>query len=135
MIERYGPFETEAVGHYLTLSAPRGGGLSFEGFGMVARDGRLVTAEWFTCTGHLTFFDALTPDEHEAANHLYRESRNSIREDRWRATMAVGGAAGFHAGPLAADYRREGGHVAGMAVGGPLGYIALHEPPSPDPEP
>ena len=138
VVERYGPFDIETVGRHQTLSTPRRGGLglTFEGYGMQARDGRLVTAEWFTCTGHLTFFDTLTPDEREEANRAYREYRDRLSEDRQRPYMAVAGAAVFHAQWPASEYRCGGERAAGIAIAGVAGWAAYHEPPySPEPTP
>ena len=129
VVARYGPFDVETVGRYQLLSAPRAG-FSFEGWGILARDGKLVHAVWYTCTAHVTYFDALLADEHRDCWEQVQAHRDRVREDRHRARMAAAGAAGVHAGPLADDYRRDGERLAGMAAAGSAGFIACYEPPS-----
>ena len=109
VIAEYGPFHIENYGRYTVLSDIQAGGLGgFEGYGIVAKDGRLVAAGWYTCVGGLKFFDTLTPAEAAEFIALRDTERERRHKEQWAGVMAAGG---------------------------PLGVIALWGPVQPDPSP
>jgi hypothetical protein len=55
VIEQHGPFGVETVGRYQLLREPAPPGtIEFEGYRILARDGVLVLAGWWTCTAGRT---------------------------------------------------------------------------------
>ena len=94
VVAAHGPFHVETVGPYQRLAGPLSvGGISFEGYGIVAKDGRLVGAGWATCTGRVTFFDTLTPAEWGEVSEAFRKHRDQLWEAERAAWMAVSGVA------------------------------------------
>lgn len=94
IVMTHGPFHIETVGSYQRLADPKSlEGIGFEGYVIVARDNRLVGAGWWTCVGHIKFFDTLTPAEGKEANRVFRIHRQQKWEVVRNARMAVLGAA------------------------------------------
>lgn len=109
VVAAHGPFHVEQFGPYTLLTDARlAGGFSFEGYAIVAKHGRARASWWYTCVGGLTFFDALTPTEAVEFPALRDADRDRRHQDR---------------------------RAVSMAAIGPVGYIALCEPPLPPDEP
>ena|SRR5579883_1886107 len=89
----YGPFAIIPLGRYHVIRPPRFPGIAFESYGMVAKDGRLVYATWWTCVGKVEFFNKLSSEEWDEVNQLYREDRDRREATRRAAQMAVAGPA------------------------------------------
>lgn len=135
VIEQHGPFGVETVGRYQLLREPAPPGtIEFEGYRILARDGVLVLAGWWTCTANVTFFDTLTREEHEQVGRLLEEHRRQLVEALQAARMAVVGPAGWWGWSAWGEEQQSALPNAHMAVGGPGGYTAWYGPTTPAPE-
>ena len=92
VVERYGTFRMTVAGRYAALEEPGNYVMSFENFRIVARDGELVGAGWYTCTADIEFFNTLTKAEWQECDEAIRERQRQIGADRRDAWRAVTGA-------------------------------------------
>jgi hypothetical protein len=92
-LSKHGPHTVQPLGRYTRLTDVSDGGAAFEGRFLIAKDGRLAAAGWWTCTGKVRFFDKLTPEEWVEVDRLYREYRDQQDAARRAAQMAVAGFA------------------------------------------
>ncbi len=123
VIAKHGPFHVSRFGPYVTLEpvSMANAVMAFESYQIIAKDGRLRTAAWWTCTGNLTFFNSLSPDDEAdfvAARTNYRRERGLAR---LAAQMAIAGG-GFHEHVLSIP-QPDPARDARLAVAGAGAYI------------
>lgn len=107
-VAKYGPFGTTTYDRYTVLEEPGEHFFSFEGYRIVARDGKLVGAAWWTCTGSVVFFDALSPEEWADCNDTIQERRRQQYLQKLLPRMAITGVIGYvQPEPPPADPRDE----------------------------
>jgi hypothetical protein len=95
VVAAHGPFRVTTAGRYQELRPAGEVGLMFEGYRIVARDGRLVGAGWWTCTGSLEFFNTMTREEWEACNSAFRNERERRYLARVTPRMAIAGSLAY----------------------------------------
>jgi hypothetical protein len=123
VITRHGPFHVSRFGPFATLEPPdtANGFIPFESYQIIAKDGRLRQAAWWSCTGTLTFFNSFSKnDEAEFVAERTRYWRVRTHA-RLEAQMAIGGTGLFehiHTLPRP-DPQRD----ARLAVAGGAAYI------------
>lgn len=93
LIAKHGPFHVTSYGSYQSLEPTymADGLMAFESYVIIAKDGRLRFAHWWTCTGQLEFFNTLTKDEEAEYVSLRDERRKKLIEGRIAAQMAIAG--------------------------------------------
>jgi hypothetical protein len=121
--------------------------MAFEGYALIAKDGRLAFAGWWTCTGQVEFFNTLTPAEEAEVNGLYRAFRDQQTAARNAARMAFAGIAACAAneaiGALEAEMSRERSRLIEshtpyiqsfareeFSPGDPVEWLTIRNPPT-----
>ena len=77
IFELHQPTETETYGPYTVLGFerdPQPNTLSFSGLNIVAKNGKVVSASAGSCTWQRTFFDSMSPEDHQHLSELLTES-------------------------------------------------------------
>jgi hypothetical protein len=85
---KYGPHKVLPLGRYSRLTPDLPGVLTFESYVILAKDDRLVAANWWTCTGKVEFFNTLSPDEWAELNAIYKQHQDRVEEERERRHVA-----------------------------------------------
>ena len=94
VMANHGPFHVSVYGNYQSLEPIEMAEavLAIESYSMIAKDGRQRCAHWWTCTGHLEFFNTLSNEEETEFVGLRREFYRKRNEARLAAQMAIAGS-------------------------------------------
>lgn len=104
VIAKHGPFHVTTYGDYQSIEPDymANGLMAFESYIMIAKDGRLRFAHWWTCTGQLEFFNSFSKEEEAEYVSLRDERRKKLIEGGIAAQMAIAGGmlhGGIHSIP------------------------------------
>jgi hypothetical protein len=93
VIAKHGPFHVMEYGPYKSLEPTHNAnGGAFESYIIIAKDGKLRSADWWTCTGQLQFFNSLSQAEVDEYIELRDAHRQKIRDAKLAAQMALAGS-------------------------------------------
>lgn len=121
VIAKHGPFHSSKFGPYVALepSYMADAVMAFESYIIVAKDGRLRFAHWWTCTGQLEFFNSMSKDEEAEFVSMREAHRKQVIVGRIAAQMALAGGVlydGLYSIPLPNPAREARMAVAGIGA-------------------
>jgi hypothetical protein len=92
LLRKHGPFRIEDAGSYQQIQVHGNYIGQFQGYRLIAKDGKLRSAEWWTDSGpvkEIKYFDTLSAVEWKEFEQLYWKERRRISQARLDSQIAV----------------------------------------------